>query len=64
MRAFGRWLLASPIQLIEAYGGILLLGAATLVWDSAGSAILMYFFGALLLFLTLHSYLKQDGSGR
>ena len=64
MRAFGRWLLASPIRLIEACSGLLLLGVATLWWENAGSAVLTYFFGALLLFLTLRAYLDQGRPGR
>ena len=64
MMAFGRWLLVSPIRIIEVCSGLLLLGVATLVWDSAAGAASTFFLGALLLFLTLYSYLKQEGSDR
>lgn len=64
MKLFGRWPLTKPIRLIEACGGLLLLGAATLWWENAGSAAYFYFLGALLPFLTLHSYLEQGRPGR
>lgn len=64
MRTFGRWLLANPVRLVEMCSGILLLGVATLVWESAASAAISYFLGALLLFLTLHACLNQGRSGR
>jgi len=64
VRAFGRWLVASPIRLAELCSGILLLGVATLAWENAASAAFFYFLGALLLFLTLYSYLNQGRPGR
>ena len=63
MRAFGRWLVASPIRIIEVCSGLLLLGVATLVWDSAAGAVSTFVLGSLLLFLTLYSYLKHGKPG-
>ena len=65
MRAFFGWLVRSPIRLVEACFGVLLLTAA-LTFGRGGTtpSVFLYFFGALLLFLTLYAYLNQGGPGR
>ena len=60
MRQFGVWLLERPVRLVEFCGGTLLLVAAALLSDDFASTAFLYSFGALLLVLTLHSYLGQN----
>ncbi|MDP9412104.1 MAG: hypothetical protein M3P70_16735 [Actinomycetota bacterium] len=60
MRQFGVWLRERPVRLIEFCSGTFLLVAVALLPDDFVSTTFLYFFGALLLFLTLHSYLGQD----
>jgi hypothetical protein len=60
VRRFGSWLVRSPIRLLELCAGLVLLAAAALLADGRGAAAFLYFFGALLLFLTLYSYLTQE----
>ena len=49
-----------PIRLVEVCAGILLIVVAALGSDDGRSLAFLYFLGALLLFLTLYSYLNGD----
>ncbi|CAA9481177.1 MAG: hypothetical protein AVDCRST_MAG25-2776 [uncultured Rubrobacteraceae bacterium] len=60
MREFGLWLRERPLRLVELCGGALLLVAAALASEDLASTVFLYSFGALLLVLTLHSYLGQN----
>ena len=60
MREFGLWLRERPVRLVEFCGGALLLVAAALASEDLASTVFLYSFGALLLVLTLHSYLGQN----
>ena len=60
MRQFGIWLRERPLRLVEFCGGTLLLVTAALVSKDFASTVFLYSFGALLLVLTLHSYLGQN----
>jgi hypothetical protein len=62
MRSFFVWVVESPVRLVEFFFGALLLLTAFLFSEGGLPSISPYGFGTLLLFLTLHAYLKQGGA--
>ena len=64
MRAFFGWLVRTPVRLVEASFGALLLLAALLFSEGGLPSVSLYALGTLLLFLTLYAYLDQGSSDR